>query len=390
MAAGLIVHEWLEQRGGAEQVVDAMREAFPDAGLVALWNDAPGKYRDVHESWLAHTPLRRYKAVSLPVQPWVWRSVLPPMQVDWLLVSSHLFAHHVDIRTPSGERVPKFVYAHTPARYIWTPELDGRGRSLPARAGSMLFRPIDRMRAQEAVEIAANSQFVRERIARAWHRDAKVIYPPVSVEYINSVADWRERLSGDELRELEALPAGFILGASRFVPYKRLDWVIRAGDAVGLPVVIAGGGPEEEHLRAIAAEARVPVRFVSRPSTPMLYALYQAAQVFVFPAVEDFGIMPVEAQALGTPVVTTSMGGATESHIEGITGVSAAQDDLPSLVAALQTAADLRDTEAMREEADRFSRGRFRAQVKEWMGERAVTGATAASIARVDATARRE
>ena len=143
MTTGFIVHEWLEQRGGAEQVVDAMREAFPDADLVALWNDAPEKYCDVHESWLARTPLRHHKALSLPIQPYVWRRALPPMQLDWLLVSSHLFAHHIDVRTPSGERVPKYVYAHTPARYIWTPELDGRGRSLPARAGSVLFRPVD-------------------------------------------------------------------------------------------------------------------------------------------------------------------------------------------------------------------------------------------------------
>lgn len=119
---GLIVHEWLEERDGSERIVDAMRESFPNAELVALWNDAPEKYRDVHESWLARTPLRRHKALSLPFQLCAWRRVVPRTDdVDWVLVSSHLFAHHVDVRTQSGERVPKYVYTHTPARYIWAP-----------------------------------------------------------------------------------------------------------------------------------------------------------------------------------------------------------------------------------------------------------------------------
>ncbi|MFT8396621.1 glycosyltransferase [Propionibacterium sp.] len=364
---GIIVHEWLEKRGGAEGVVDAMRESFPDAGLVALWNDAPEKYRDVRESWLAHTPLRRHKALSLPLQPMTWRHVLPRSHVDWVLVSSHLFAHHVDVRNRSGERVPKYVYAHTPARYIWAPELDERGQAFPARAASALLKPLDRNRAQEAVAIAANSRFVRERVHHAWGREATVIYPPVRVDEIRRVADWRTKLNGEELCALESLPQEFVLGASRFVPYKRLDWVIRVGAAFDVPVVIAGDGPEEPHLRTMAAEARVPVQFVLRPSTPMLYALYQAALAFVFPAIEDFGIMPVEAQAAGTPVVTTSVGGATESHVEGLTGVSAVRDDEHALVSALEKAILLRDEAAMRAEACHFSSGAFQRSLKRWM-----------------------
>lgn len=364
---GLIVHEWLEERGGSERVVDAMLELFPDAGLVALWNDAPEKYPEVRESWLASTPFRRHKVLSLPFQPLTWRHIMPRSDVDWVLVSSHLFAHHVDIHNRSGSSVPKYVYVHTPARYIWAPELDGRGRSLPVRAASALLKPLDRGRAQEPAAVAANSGFVRDRIQRAWDREATVIYPPVAVEDIRSVDDWRVKANGDELRSLEALPQQFILGASRFVPYKRLDWVIRAGNAIGLPVVIAGGGPDEQRLRAVAAEVSVPVEFVLRPSTPMLYALYQAAEVFVFPAIEDFGIMPVEAQAAGTPVVTTSVGGATESHVEGLTGVSAMRDDESSIVIALEKAAGLRDRAAMLAEATRFSYGTFQTRLAQWM-----------------------
>src|SRR5690606_36447909 len=122
---------------------------------------------------------------------------------------------------------------------------------------------------------------------------------------------------------LEELPDAFVLGASRFIRYKRLDLVISAAEKAGLPAVIAGRGPEEQHLRAVAAAARVPVHIVVSPSDEMLYALMQLAAVFVFPAIEDFGIVPVEAQAAGTPVVTGPFGGQVETFENGVSGVVA-------------------------------------------------------------------
>lgn len=311
---GLIVHEWLESRGGAERVVDAMHIAFPDARLVALWNDAPEKYRNVRESWLARTPLRRHKAAALPLQLPIWRHIVPPTDdLDFVLVSSHLFAHHVAARRTNGDRIPKFVYAHTPARYIWEPALDQRGQPQPVRAASSLLKPLDRARAREAIAIAANSEFVRKRIQRTWRRDAEVIYPPVDVSRIQSVPDWREQLNPGECDTLCAISDGFILGASRFVPYKRLDKVIEMAVLIDAPVVIAGSGPQERMLRELAAERRARATFIINPSTPMLYALYQQARAFVFPPVEDFGIMPVEAMAAGCPVLVNETGGARES-----------------------------------------------------------------------------
>lgn len=335
--AGLIVHEWLEPRGGAERVVDSMREAFPDADLLALWNDAPEKYPDAQETWLAKTPLRRNKAAALGFMPTTWRHVRPfksHAQHDWMLVSSQLFAHHVQ---PSGldQSIPKYVYAHTPARYIWEPGLDGRGSSNLVRLAAGILKPLDRYRAQEPLEIAANSEFVRERIQRAWNRDAKVIYPPVDVQSIKSTANWREALLPEEEARISHLPGSFILGASRFVPYKRLDWVIEAGEKNDVPVVIAGSGPDESRLRILAQQKNVPVHFVENPSTELLYALYQAAAVFVFPPVEDFGIMPVEAQAAGTPVVVTNWGGAVETSNLHPNSVASTEDTPECLAQAV-------------------------------------------------------
>ncbi|MCD2193640.1 glycosyltransferase [Actinomycetospora endophytica] len=309
---GLLVHEWLAPAGGSEQVFDRIVADFPRADVLCLWDDRGNRYpdRQVRETWLARTPLRHHKALALPLTPLVWAHQMHGTY-DWAVVSTHSFAHHVRFSCAPGMR--KILYVHTPARYVWEPELDARGDGALARAASPWLRALDRRRAAEAHTLVANSHFVARRIARTWSREAHVIHPPVEVERIASVRDWRGRLDGPEAAVSDGLPSEFVLGASRFIPYKRLDLVIRAGEAVDLPVVIAGGGPEEEALRAAAAPARVPVHVVVDPSDALLYSLYQRATVFVFPPVEDFGIMPVEAMATGTPAVVNVEGGAPET-----------------------------------------------------------------------------
>ena len=363
---GLLVHEWIEASGGAEQVLEAMARTFPDADIQCLWDDAPQRFADrrVFETWLARTPLRRHKALALPVTTDVWRRLPSREDYDWMLVSSHLFAHHARM---VGRDVPKFVYAHTPARYIWNPELDERGEKKIVKAVAPLFRRLDRRRAQEATAIAANSAFVQARIAQAWERDAVVIHPPVAVDRIRAQADWRDAVTGDERRALDGLPTPFVLGASRFIPYKRLDLVIRAAERAGLPAVIAGRGPEEAHLRAVAAEARVPVRIVVSPSDAMLYALMQQASVFVFPPVEDFGIVLVEAQAAGTPVVAGPVGGQIEAIEPGVSGVIAASTGVADLAVAIETALGMPRFVAASATA-RFREERFADAIRAFVG----------------------
>jgi glycosyltransferase involved in cell wall biosynthesis len=317
--AGIIVHEWLAKRGGSENVVEEIVATFPDARVQSLWNDAPQRFTDVDvaETWLARTPLRKSKALALPFMPLTWRH-LGRSDADWILCSTHLFAHHARFAGPA-RIAPKLVYAHTPARYIWAPELDARGSHFLARAASKPFQRIDRARAQEAHAIAANSEFVRKRIKEAWHRDSVVIHPPVDVFAYAATAP--PSLSRTEQEVLDGLPSEFLLGASRFIPYKRLDQVIALGIASGKPVVLAGDGPSLPELRLLADQHPGRVSFVLQPSREMLRALYGRALAFVFPAVEDFGIMPVEAMAAGTPVIARSLGGAAETIVDGHTGV---------------------------------------------------------------------
>ena len=137
-----------------------------------------------------------------------------------------------------------------------------------------------------------------------------MIYPPVDIERIHSFGG---DLSDADNATVRALPPQFVLGASRFVPYKNVDAAISAGEILGLPVVLAGTGPDEPRLRALAERARTPVIFVGRVSDDLLIELYRRAALFVYMAVEDFGIMPVEAMACGTPVLVNEFGGARES-----------------------------------------------------------------------------
>ncbi|WP_241976326.1 glycosyltransferase [Cryobacterium algoricola] len=135
--------------------------------------------------------------------------------------------------------------------------------------------------------------------------------------YTNKAQDWTPAEEGI----LQSLPDVYVLGASRFIPYKRLEDVILLGKAAGVPVVLAGDGPHAPILKALAERTGASVQFVVRPSAQLLRELYVRALAYVFPPVEDFGLMPVEAMAAGTPVIARAIGGASETVVHGKTGI---------------------------------------------------------------------
>ena len=371
--AGLIVHEWIEKAGGAERVLDAFADEYPNAPISVLWTDARDRFDNdrVRESWLAATPLRRNKAAALPFMLPTWRA--RSAKAEWILVSSHLFAHHIRV-SPS---TPKLVYAHTPARYIWEPDVDQRGASIVARAASRFLRPIDRRRAAEATAIAANSEFTRARIARTWERDSVVIYPPVRTITLTETADFLNDLTSSETATLDSLPSDFLLGASRMVTYKRLDDVIRVGRETRTPVVLAGSGPERNRLASLAEDISATVYFVDEPSDRLLQALYSRARALVFPAVEDFGIMPVEAMAAGTPVIGNCLGGVAES-IRLCQGGIAIDFDVAQDWDQVLCQIEGTDVRAMRARTRQFDESVFRSNIRDWVGSHINKGETLA------------
>ncbi|MBT2519648.1 glycosyltransferase [Arthrobacter sp. ISL-28] len=354
----------MEQYGGAEKVAQELAAVFPDAATACLWNDYPQNFgnRVVQETWLSKTPLRRHKGLAALFMLPAWRHLEVSDVPDWMLCTSHLFAHHAQIKRVA--KVPKYVYAYTPARYIWAPGLDRRGDSRLTRLMAKPLQKIDRSRAQEAKAIAAVSSYVRHRIENTWMRDCSVIHPPVDVEYF-SVSKLHE-LTPAEHDLLGSLSEPFLVGASRFIPYKRLDLVIAFGAANRLPVVLAGSGPEESALRELARTTLVPVTFVLKPSHALLRELYAKAFAYVFPAIEDFGIMPVEANASGTPVVASAAGGAAETVAQGVSGVLLEAFSPSEMRTAADSLTSLSASNCQRQ-AKKFDKAQFRIAVRNWI-----------------------
>lgn len=349
-----LVHEWVAGRTGSERVFEALAEMFPTADLWALSAaddhglDLGG--RRLRTTVLDRPVLRDRRALTLPLMPAVWRT-LRSDRYDLVISSHHAFSAHNRL----GADTVHLSYVHTPARYVWTPDLDGRGGNpllTPVRFG---LQVVDRMGIRGVDSFAANSRETAERINEFWHRPATVIHPPVEVETFTPAAN-----------PVPPAEREYILGFSRLIPYKRLDLVIAAGEAAGVPVVIAGRGPEADTLRAQAAKASVPVRIVEGPDDGELVELYRGARCVVFPAYEDFGIVPLEAQACGTPVVALRAGGSLDTVVHGVTGELVAAQD-PRLLAAASTRAASLDPAACRAHAETFRIEQFREKVNAWV-----------------------
>lgn len=362
-APGVIVHDWIEPTGGSEKVVDEFMSMFPGVPLFCLWNNDPGRFpgHPVHESWLASTPLRDKKALSLAFMSRTMRRADPAPSAEWALVSSHSFAHHFGSDGKS-RRVPTCVYVHSPPRYLWAPEVEPRGQSAVVRSVAGRFRRTDRTFAGTGASYAVNSAYVAERASRAWQVPAQVIHPPIDVTGLSSAED---SLTDAERRRLDALPPSFVLGASRFVSYKRLEHVIVFGQQTGQPVVLAGSGDWEPHLRAAAAASTIAVTFYGRPSDAELAALYRRCTVYVFPPVEDFGMMPAEALACGARVVVNNVGGSKEiiERVGGGVTHDFRSGDASTAYAQAQACPPV-PAETIRSV---FGRERFHREVRAWM-----------------------
>ena len=335
----LLAHEWLERTGGSENTFEQMIKVLPDARVACLWNNSPERFPTAEESWLGRTKLRNSKATSLFFMSSAWRK-LDLSSANTVVSSSHAFSHHLAGRAArEGRRAIAYVYS--PARYIWAPDLDARGQGALASIARPALKSVDRKGIHPNVRYVGISKYVSARMRDVWGVDAEVLYPPVDTRRVTEVADWSRRLTGHEAEIADNLPDEFVLGASRMVEYKRLDLAIRAGESVGIPVVIAGRGPMEGRLREIASSARIPVQFVGEVSDALLYTLYQRTQLFVFMAIEDFGIMPVEAMALGARTLLRDVGGTNEISVLLNSGATADPSSTSALASHAREALEM-------------------------------------------------
>jgi glycosyltransferase involved in cell wall biosynthesis len=297
-----IVHDYLNQRGGAERVVLELASIFTEAPIfTSLYrpDSTFPKFREhvIHTSPLDRLPVDRGFRNCFPFYPAAFRA-FGTLEHDLVVSSSSAWAHSV--RTaPSSLHV---VYCHTPARWLYGKDYLGSSRRqaalMPARG---LLRRWDRGAARRADLYVANSDEVRRRIARHYGIEAPVVHPPVDVDRFTP------RPRGERL-----------LVVSRLLPYKRIDAIVDTATRAGLGLDVVGSGPALADLRrragrTVTFHGRLPDRDVTR--------LMETCRAFCLPGHEDFGIGPVEAQAAGKPVVAFRAGGALETVEEGVTGV---------------------------------------------------------------------
>ena len=322
-----IVHEWLTQYVGSERVLEQLINLFPQSDLYSVVDFLPKQQRGFLQGKTPRTTFIQH----LPGARKRYRSYLPLMPLaieqfdlhgyDLVLSSSHAVAKGV-LTGPDQVHV---CYCHSPMRYAWDLQhqylresgLASGFRSLPARAILHYMRLWDARTANGVDHFIANSSYIARRIRKAYGRDALVIPPPVD--------------TGFYVPGLSRKP--FFLAASRFVPYKCMELIIRAfRRRPDLRLVVVGDGPGLPACRALASPNIQLLGF--QPSTA-LRDLMQQAQAFVFAAEEDFGIMPVEAQACGTPVIAYGRGGVLDSVVPGETGLFFMHQTEDSLLEAL-------------------------------------------------------
>ena len=343
-----VIHDWLTGMRGGELVLEGILDLVPEAEIFTLFH-FPGAVSPKIESRIIHTSsLQRLASrVSdyrklLPLFPRAVRA-WDLSRFDLVISSSHCVAKGVDTR---GK--PHLCYCHTPMRYIWDRFDDYFPKSRPLlRAGVSLFRPSlrnwDVKTAADVTRFIANSNFVRDRIQKYYRRDADVIHPFAADAFF--AAPLRKE------RE------DFDLIVSALVPYKRLELAL----ATGRRTIVIGDGPMRKRLKSTAGPN---VTFIGSVTREVILDHLSRARALILPGVEDFGITPVEAMALGTPVVAFRAGGALDSVVENKTGIFFDEPVVNSLVRALESA-DARtwDRQAIREHATAFSRDRFQQQL---------------------------
>lgn len=358
-----LVHDWLTGFRGGEKVLEVLVELFPEATLFTLVH-VPGSTPARIESLPIVTPftqklpgVRKHYRWYLPVFPWAIES-LDLGEYDLVVSSSHCVAKGV-LPAPGAIHI---CYCHTPMRYVWDRFEDYFGSGLKAKLlygpVASLLRTWDAASASRVDHFVANSSYVAERIRNYYRRTAEaVIPPPVDTEFFTPGA--------------ESEPGDYYLVVSALVPYKRIDLAIDAFRERSEQLVIVGTGPSETTLRSRATGG---VRFAGWAGAEELRELYRGCRAVILPGVEDFGIVPLEAQACGRPVVALGTGGALDTVREGETGVLFQTPTPEALSAAIDKVSSLGfNRELLRDWALTFSRDRFSERMREFVQSRMPT-----------------
>jgi glycosyltransferase involved in cell wall biosynthesis len=354
-----LVHDWLTNLAGAERVLIAFHEVYPDAPIFTsvyfqeIFPELAGT--DVRVSFLQKLPFLNRKHQAVPFLRTVAFERFDLSSYDVVLSSSHAEAKGV----MTGSETLHICYCHTPTRYYWSgyqQYFDEPGFSFlnPLVRAVMPFM-VNRMRiwdrcAADRVDLfVCNSQYVARRIKKYYRRDATVIPPPVKTGKLYISEDIQD----------------YFLLAGRLIPYKRADIVVQAFNELGLPLKIVGTGTE---MDALIKQAGPSIQFLGRVPDEELWDLYSHCRAFIFPQEEDFGITPLEAMAAGRPVIAYRAGGALETVVEGKTGLFFDRQDPQSIMDAVRSIElDRFDPENIRRHALQFDESVFKDRIEKFV-----------------------
>lgn len=355
-----LLHYWLTNMRGGEAVLEQFCQLWPDADIFTHAHDQKSVSDIINEHTISTTFIN-----SLPGAKSNCQQYLPLM--PHALKSLDLSGYDLIVSSESGPikgiRKPQdcthVCYCHTPMRYVWDMYEDyRRNASIPVKVAMSLFKNYLRgydLRSADSVDhFIANSNFVAQRIKRIYDRESTVIHPPVSTDFYS-------RCNRDE--------KGYYLFVGHLTNYKRPDLAIDACTKMDRPLVVVGDG----HLgTALRKKAGGNVTFVGRTDREELRELYAGAKALLFPGIEDFGIVPLEAQAAGTPIIAFRGGGALETVVEDRTGLFFGKPNMQSLAAIIEEFESREGTfvlDALRSNAAKFSEANFRKQSRSFFDQ---------------------
>lgn len=318
-----IIHYWLVTMRGGERVLERLLQLFPEADIFTHVYDpaamsAAIRGRTVRTSFIQKLPgARKHYQAYLPLMPMALEQL--DLRGYDLVISSESGPAKGVIPAPDALHL---CYVHSPMRYLWDHYHDYRAEAGWLKRAVMPvlchgLRQWDTSSAARVDRVLANSNFIRERIGKAWRREATVVHPPVDPALFTP---------SDEVEP------GY-LWVGQLVPYKRADLAIDAFNALGLPLTVVGDGPQAAMLKKRAGPT---IRMIPRLDFAALRQAYARCRALVFTAEEDFGIVPVEVMASGRPVIAYGRGGALDSVVEGRTGLFFAEQTTEALVETVQ------------------------------------------------------
>lgn len=356
-----LAHDYLNQYGGAERVVEVLHQMYPNAPVYTSIYDPetmPPDYQswDIRTSFLQHAPgIHRNHQPFLPFYPLAFKFLNVDPDYDVVLSSSSAWGKGVRV-DPSTLHI---CYCHSPMRFAWDfdhyaerERMDNVSRSVVQPILHRL-RNWDRATSRRVHHFIANSRVVQQRISDFWGRQSTVIHPPVDTEGFTPVP-------ADEVGEFYVL-------VSRLVPYKRFDIAIEAANRLAIPLKIIGDGRARAELEAIAGPT---VEFLGRVDDAERNRLFAQCRAAIFPAEDDFGIGQVEVQAAGRPVIAFDRGGAQETVLDGETGVLFSPQTADGLVDAIRRFEQLTfSTDRIVQHAEQFSRARFEQEIRDFLND---------------------